>query len=84
MVKAGWKNISRRPLVGVWIHRPNADDLCGAHSSSRLRCRLNPHYRAMGSGNAKGCIVRRCLHDDYEQWQHTGSGQLRVERRSAK
>src|ERR1700722_5505023 len=29
--------------------------------------------RALGPGNTEGRIVRRCLHDDHEQWQNTGS-----------
>ena len=70
-----------RPSGGTCTRRSDADDRCAVRPSGRLRYRLDPHHPDLGSGNAQGCIVRGCLHDDYEQWQDTGSGKLRVERR---
>jgi uncharacterized membrane protein len=57
------------PFGGICTRRRNAPDLCAARSSGRLRYRLDPHHPALGSGNTEGRIVRRCLHDDHEQWQ---------------
>ena len=80
-MKPNWKNIST--LVRTFSAHFGAN-LNNTRSSRGLRCRLDPHHPALGSGHAEGRIVRRRLHDNHEQRQDTGSGQLRVERRQCR
>jgi hypothetical protein len=78
MVKADWKNISRRPLLvfGFTVLTPMifaAPTQAADYDAGSIHITA-PWARATPKGASSGA-------DDYEQWQHTGSGQLKICRR---